>query len=83
MPLSSAERTSWMMLCPRCGKATEKPVAWLAASKTLACATSDCGNVIDLKSPDNAALIQKLADQCADLDAFLAKPNQFPESLNR
>lgn len=73
MPLTAAERTSWMMNCPRCGKVTEKPVAWLAANESLPCATPGCGNVIDLKSAENGTLIQKLTDQCADLDVFLAK----------
>lgn len=73
MSLNSAERVSYQMGCSSCGKATEKPVAWLVAFDHLPCVTPGCGHLIDLKAAENAALIQKLSDQCADLDTFLAK----------
>jgi hypothetical protein len=73
MPLSSAERITWLMTCPSCGKGTEKPVAWLATFENLACATPDCGHVIDLKTIENRAIIQKLSNYATDLDAFFAK----------
>jgi hypothetical protein len=76
MTLTAAERTSFAVQCPRCGKATEKPVAWLAASEALRCATPDCGNILDLQDAQNRPLIQKLIDQATEIDALMISLKQ-------
>ena len=77
MPLTSAERLTYRMTCPCCRKTTEQAIASLATNYYLPCTTPGCRHTIDLRTPYNRALIKKLADQCADLDAFLAERNQF------
>lgn len=74
MPLRAAERTRLMIRCERCNNGTEKYVAWLALEHTLACGT--CGNAIDLKTTDNRLLIKETDDNCARIDAALAKIGQ-------
>jgi hypothetical protein len=59
------------VLCEKCGKRTAKSIAWLTVHNNIPC--SDCGNVIDLTAGDNAVAIQKLAQQCSELDAIAAK----------
>ncbi len=83
MPLTSAERLTYRMTCPCCRKATEQAIASLTTNCYLPCATPGCRHTIDLRTPYNRALIKKLADQCADLDAFLAERNQFTYTLRQ
>jgi hypothetical protein len=73
MPVTAAERMSFLINCPRCRKATEKSVAWLTTYEALPCATPGCAHMINLKTAENGVLIEMLSDQCADLDAILAK----------
>ena len=70
MPLSPSERIQVLVRCDHCGKATEKFLSGLINKATIAC---KCGSAIDLKSADNAALIEKLAEQLPSLDATFAK----------
>lgn len=72
MPLSAAERMSFGIQCPRCGKLTEKPVAWLSTFETLRCATPGCGHNISLAGRENRALIEILVDQAEELDALMS-----------
>ena len=71
MALSAAERTSFLIHCPRCGKATEKAVAWLATHDRLRCATPQCRAIINLESPKYRPLIEKLVDQASEIDALM------------
>jgi hypothetical protein len=71
MTLTTAERTALLITCTACGQATEKPVAWLIAVDDMTC--MPCGRPIDLKSANNRTLIQETADNCARIDAALAK----------
>jgi transcription elongation factor Elf1 len=71
MTLTAAERMSFLFTCPRCSKANEKSVAWLTTYEVLPCATSGCGNMINLKTPKNSAIIEALSEQCDDVDALL------------
>jgi hypothetical protein len=80
MPLSAAERLSFQVNCPRCNKATEKMVAWLATNSTMRCATPDCRAIIDLDAPQYRTLIDKLAEQASEIDVLmvqLSQDNQF------
>jgi hypothetical protein len=71
LSLSAEERMSFLLSCPKCGKYTEKPVAWLAAHERLPCATPACGSLIDLQSETNRDLIEMLSDYCVELDEHL------------
>jgi len=77
MPLSSTERLLYRITCPSCGKASEKTVARLIGKRRVSCNTPGCRKPIDLQSPYHRALVQKLEQQCADLDALAAKRDQL------
>ena len=77
MPLFSAERTLYRLTCPSCRKTSEHLVARLIGKTRTTCRNVGCRKVIDLKTPYHRALIQKLADHCADLDALTAKRDQL------
>ena len=77
LPLTSADRLIYRMLCPCCGKTTEQAVADLIRNYYLPCSTPGCGHLIDLKTPNNRALIKKLAHQCTELDTFLAERDKL------
>jgi hypothetical protein len=70
MPLTAAERLSFLIQCPRCGKGTEKAVAWLATNPTMRCATPTCRAVLNLEAPQYRAIIDKLVNQAGELDAM-------------
>jgi len=76
MPLTAAERMSFLIECPRCGKTTEKPVAWLASNHQMHCATPTCHATINLEGPQNRALIQKLVHQASEIDALMIEFEQ-------
>jgi endogenous inhibitor of DNA gyrase (YacG/DUF329 family) len=69
---SAAELMIFGIKCPRCGKYTHKMVAWLTSHESLPCSSPGCGD-IDLKEPDQRALIEKLTDQMAELRPFLVQ----------
>ncbi len=71
MGLSAAERTSFLIQCPRCGQATEKNVAWLATNSDLRCNNPRCRAMINLDAPDQRAIIDKLVDHASELDALM------------
>jgi hypothetical protein len=73
MPLASAERLAYAVVCPKCARATPKMVAWLATFEQLPCATPGCGNVISLQTAENRSVIQMLTDFAGELDEFLAE----------
>ena len=70
MPLTAAERLSFQVNCPRCNKATEKMVAWLATNSTMRCATPTCRAILDLDAPQYRPLIDKLVEQASEIDAL-------------
>jgi hypothetical protein len=71
MSLTAAERLTFGIECPRCGKVTEKRVAWLATNSRMRCATPNCGAIIGLDAPKNRTVIDKLVDQASELDALM------------
>ena len=77
MPLKSAERMIYRITCPSCRKTSEHLVARLIGKTRTTCRNVGCRKAIDLKSPDHRALIQKLANQCADLDDLAAQRDQL------
>jgi hypothetical protein len=76
MSLTAAERMSFLIYCPRCGKTTEKAVAWLATNSQMRCATPKCGAIISLDAPKTRALIDKLVDQASELDTLIVDLEQ-------
>ena len=68
----SAERLTYRMTCPCCRKATEQAIASLTTNYYLPVSLQAV-----VTGWISEALIKKLADQCADLDAFLAERNEF------
>jgi len=69
--LSAAERMTFGVQCPRCGKITEKMVAWLATESRMRCATPSCRAYVNLDDPKQRAVIDKLVDQASELDALM------------
>ena len=74
--MTLADRTLFAVACPKCGHETPKAVAWLVTKDGMPC--RKCGSSIDLKSGDNAFLLEKLADECAVLDRTLAADSKKP-----
>jgi hypothetical protein len=71
MPLTAAERMSFAVRCPRCGKTTEKRVAWLATKSRMRCSTRYCRALIALDVPMHRMVIDKLVAQALEIDALL------------
>ena len=71
MPLSAAERMSFAVRCPRCGKPTQKSVAWLATKSRMRCSTPYCRAVIALDEPAHRMVIDRLVAQATEIDALL------------
>jgi len=71
----SAERIVLALSCARCGKNTEKRLAWLMGKRQISCLTSDCGGSIDLNVIENRILIEESAKLAASTDALLRRMN--------
>ncbi len=54
------------IICPKCLKATEQTVGWLASHDGLAC--GNCGVSINLKAGANRAFIEQFVRYCALAD---------------
>ena len=61
------------VLCEECGQRTPKTIGRLTIHNNLPC--HNCGALVDLTAGQNATVIQKLTQQCAELDAIAAKRN--------
>jgi phage terminase large subunit GpA-like protein len=72
---AAGELMAFNIKCPRCGKYTQKMVAWLASHHALTCATPDCGS-INLDEPHQRALIEKLVQQAAELRPLMVAPTK-------
>ena len=69
--MSIARSVNYAVRCEKCSHRTPKTVAWLSGQNKLPC--EECGAIIDLRAGDNAVVITELANQCARIDATLAK----------
>jgi hypothetical protein len=76
MALTAAERLFFLVRCPRCGKGTEKMVAWLATNRQMRCTTPSCKALLNLYAPKYRTLIEKLVDQASELDALMIAAEQ-------
>jgi hypothetical protein len=74
MPRKSVERMLFRIKCPSCGLASEQLVAQLINRRKIVCRAPGCRKSIDLQTPYNRALIQKLSECCADLDSLVDQP---------
>ena len=73
MPLTPAERIRVLVRCDHCGKTSEKFLRGLIGVPITSCLTPGCPGPIDLHAPENAVLIEKLAEQLPSLDAAFAQ----------
>ena len=73
MPLSAAEPMSFAVRCPRCGKTTQKSVAWLATKSRMRCSTPYFRALIALDEPMNRMVSDKLVAQASEIDALLLR----------
>ena len=71
MPANCAERLSFMVPCPQCGRGTLRTVAWLAANPTMRCSAGYCRTEIPLAAPQYRVLIDKLISQAKELDILM------------
>jgi len=67
----ASKTISFAINCPHCGHNTPQTVAWLAVHNQMPCGA--CGLSINLESGQNAAVIERLAQECLRLDAIAAK----------
>ena len=68
--MGTATTVRYAVRC-ECGHRTEQTIAWLTVHNNMSC--GGCGAVINLESGENAIVIDKLSQQCADIDALRAK----------
>ena len=68
MSLRMAERVTFLVECPHCGKGTRKMLAWLKDQRSVLCATPECGRPISLEGTRDRARIEKLFEMTLDMD---------------
>ena len=69
MRFSTADLTLLRIRCPACRQHTEQLVTLLLRKDTLKC--SNCGEFINLRTPQNTLLIGQTAEACARIGAAL------------
>lgn len=68
MPSKMSESVSLDVPCPKCGKKTEKNLAWLEAQAAITCRS--CGHLIPVAVGDGeaAVMVKNFSDYCNQLD---------------
>ena len=68
--MAIASSVIYTVACTECSHRTPKRVAWLITQDAMPC--EQCGEIIDLRSGENAIVIEELAEQCTIIDEKIA-----------
>ena len=68
--MAIASSVIYAVACTECSHRTPKRVAWLITQDAMPC--EQCGEIVDLRSGENAIVIEELAEQCTIIDEKIA-----------